>query len=101
MKLRLENMDTGVRVKENIIKYRERFLEKSCKDLHTTKIKKLSHLRKMRVTQRILDRKENRMLKRYGYVVRMEKTWPKRIWSGHRQAGNDEDDPKCRSQEGY
>ena len=48
----------------------------------------------MRVTQTILEREENSTLKWYGYVVRMEKTWPKRIWPGHREVGNDEDDPK-------
>lgn len=72
-------MDTGVQFKEKNIKYRQGFLEKHCKDLQTTKIKKLSHLRKMRVTQIILDREENSTLKWYGYAIHMKKTWPKRV----------------------
>jgi len=40
LKLRLGNMNTEVQVKEKI-KYRKGFLEKSCKDLQTNKIKKL------------------------------------------------------------
>ena len=32
-------MDTGVQVKEKIVKYSRAFLEKSCKDLQTTEIK--------------------------------------------------------------
>jgi hypothetical protein len=40
--------------------------------------------KKMGVTQTILERMENNMLKWYGHVLRMEdNTWPKRIitWS--------------------
>jgi hypothetical protein len=47
-----------VNVKEKIVKYRKGFLEKSCKDLLTTKIKKLGYQRKTRQTQTILDRKK-------------------------------------------
>jgi hypothetical protein len=42
----LGDLDTGLRVKEKTVKYRNGFLEKSCKDLQTTKSKKLSKQRK-------------------------------------------------------
>jgi hypothetical protein len=49
----------------------------------------------MGVTQTILERMENNMLKWYGHVLRMEdNTWPKRImtWSleGRRRGGRPE-----------
>ena len=34
------NLDRGLQVKEKTVKYRNGFLEKSCKDLQTTKNKK-------------------------------------------------------------
>jgi hypothetical protein len=48
------------------VKYRNGFLEKSCKYLQPTKIKK-----KIRVTQTILERLENNMFKWHGHVLRM------------------------------
>ena len=46
---------------------------------------------KMRVTQTILERMENSMLKWYGHLVRMEdKRWPKRIMACHRKEDDDE-----------
>ena len=40
------NLDRGLQVKEKTVKYRNGFLEKSCKDLQTTKNKKWSNQRK-------------------------------------------------------
>jgi hypothetical protein len=41
-----ENLHTGLQSKENVMKYINRLLEKSCKDLQTNKSKKGSHQRK-------------------------------------------------------
>jgi hypothetical protein len=39
-KLLLRNLDTAIQVTEKIIKYRNEFLEKGCKNLQATKSKK-------------------------------------------------------------
>jgi len=64
-------------------------------DLQTTKSKKLSHQRKIRVTQRILKRLKNNLLKFYEHVVRMEDNrWHKRLMTcslgGRRRQGQPE-----------
>jgi hypothetical protein len=52
-------------------KYTNGFLGKSCKNIQNIKRKKWSNYRKMGVTQTILERMENNMLKWYGHVLRM------------------------------
>jgi hypothetical protein len=50
---------------------------------------------KTRVTQTVVERLENNVLKRYGSLARMEDNrWPKRIMIGHRQEDDGEDDRK-------
>ena len=63
---------TGLQVKEKIVKYRNGFLEKSCKDLQTIRSGKEIISEKMRVTQTILEILENNMLKWCGHIVHMD-----------------------------
>ena len=53
----------------------------------------MSRLQKMPANQSILDRIQRIQLKWYGHLLRMEDSrWPKKISSGHRTVGGEEED---------
>jgi hypothetical protein len=84
-------MDPGLQFKEKSVKYKNRFLEKKCKDLQITKSKKWSHQRKMQVTQ---------IEKGWKTAARCNCTDKQHAWRitdglrGRRKEHNDKDDPK-------
>jgi hypothetical protein len=59
------------RFKKELLSTEMDFLEKSCKNIKNIKIRKGSNRRQMAVTQTILERMENNMLKWYAHLLRM------------------------------
>ena len=88
-------MNTGLQVKESTVKYRTDFWRRAARTSKLLKVRNEVIKERMRVTQTILERLNNIMLKYYGQIVRMEdKRWPKRIktWppEGRRRQGRPE-----------
>jgi hypothetical protein len=73
-----------LKIKENGVKYRSGFMEKSQKNIRNIKYKKWSNWRKVGVTQTVLERMENNLLQWSGDVLRIgDNRWPERMltWS--------------------
>jgi hypothetical protein len=86
-------LDSGLWIKEKLSSTEMDFWRRAARTSTIVKVRNEVIREKMRVTQIILERMENNMLKWYGHVLRMEDNrWPKRImtWSPERE---EEEDP--------